>query len=545
MHEGRKGNGLNGKDLLARATGKFYTHELTGRHLAQAIVNAPAFGSLPPHLEIVEPFCGDGRMVCWLLEAIAAKGSRGRTFSIEIWDSDAAGLEAAGRRISDAASTHGLKVSVRAVQGDSFTYASDHFGRFHICITNPPWENLKPDRRELESLEEDKAAEYVDLLKQRDILLSMLYPLSQPRKKFSGWGTNLARCGTEVALRLTAPGGVTGIVSPASLLADQMSPALRKWIFQQHNVTDLAYYVAEARLFEKVDQPCITFVAVAGEPSKEPPAFSVFGRDHQQTVQEISQREWGEIERKGYVFPLQFGFDLITIGARYASLPRFGDLERADLWAGRELDETNHAGFLGNAGQYLFLKGRMIRRFGLVETPTLYVKEDGPRIPRSADHYRIVWRDVSRPNQKRRVHATIIPPRWVTGNSLHVAYFEDDDLERLKALLAVMNSFVFESQARAHLATAHVSLGVVRSVHIPPLDDRQTVKSLAALVDRCTKDEDAALLDAEVAVARLYGLQRADFEKVISSFEKVEQEEKAALLAAWDASARSLLKGRA
>jgi hypothetical protein len=100
-----------------------------------------------------------------------------------------------------------------------------------------------------------------------------------------------------------------------------------------------------------------------------------------------------------------------------------------------------------------------------------------------------------------------------------------------------MNSLVFESQARAHLATAHVSLGVVRDVHVPALDDRQVVRSLADIVDRCLADKKGALLEAEVAVARLYGLNRADFEKVVSSFEKIEEQERTALLGAWDGSA--------
>ena len=52
------------------------------------------------------------------------------------------------------------------------------------------------------------------------------FPISQPSRKFGKWGTNLARCGTEVALRTIKFSGVCGIVSPASLFNDQVSGAL-------------------------------------------------------------------------------------------------------------------------------------------------------------------------------------------------------------------------------------------------------------------------------------------------------------------------------
>jgi DNA (cytosine-5)-methyltransferase 1 len=191
------------------------------------------------------------------------------------------------------------------------------------------------------------------------------------------------------------------------------------------------------------------------------------------------------------------------------------------LWAGRELDETGHKRFLGEEGDYLFLKGRMIQRFGIVEAPTEYVRRDGPRIPISADYHRIAWRDVSRPSQKRRLHATLIPPGWVTGNSLHVAYFRNRSLTRLKALLAVMNSFVFEFQLRAYLATSHVSLSSVRKVRIPLLSDCRLVERLTQLVDQCLEGCEASPIEIEIQVARAYGLERDDFKLLLSAFDNL------------------------
>ena len=344
---------------------------------------------------------------------------------------------------------------------------------------------------------------------------------------------NLARCGVELALRLTAPNGLCGFVSPASLLADQMSERLRHWVFREHQVHDIAYYAAEARLFEKVDQPSITLVASGGRRDDELPSLSVYDRNLERRSLKLSPADWRGIEENGYILPLQFGLSLVQLQKRWKHLPRVADLEKESagaLWAGRELDETGHQGFLGKTGNYLFVKGRMIQRFKVEEAPSQYVKIDGPKVPRSADYHRLVWRDVARPNQKRRMHATIIPPDWVTGNSLNVAYFRDENIARLKALLGVFNSLVFEAQIRAYLATGHVSLGSVRQVRIPDLYDSTVVKRLFRLVDRCLAGDSTALVTLEVRVARLYGLTRDDLGLLLSSFEKIGKDEVSLLL---------------
>lgn len=531
---------VSDKSLLQRATGRYYTHDLIATHLAHAALRPLPLDRLDV-INLIEPFCGDGRLVCKLLE-VASGNERLRELSwvIELWDSDAAAVEAAQRNVRRAAESSGIDVRVEATAGNSFLLAPRRFGEFTICLTNPPWEVLKPDRRELVNLTEEEAAKYISSLKEQDRAISHMYPLSSPRRKFSGWGTNLARSGVEAAFRLVEPGGVCGVVSPASLLADQMSERLRHWLFREHKITDIAYYAAEARLFEKVDQPSITVVAAAVQPDEHAPTLSVYDKKLKKKPVDIPPTVWKGLKDNGYVLPLQFGLSFSQLQERWKHLPRFSDLESGNgrgLWAGRELDETGHQHYLGSEGEYLFVKGRMIRRFGIVAHPTQYVIKNGPKVPPSANFYRLTWRDVARPNQKRRIHATIIPPGWVTGNSLHVAYFRDGDVERLKALLGVVNSLVFEAQVRTHLATGHISLGVVRQARIPPLTEPGVVSRLSELVDRCIAGDASSLITLEVAVARLYDLTPDDLKLLLSSFEKIESDEVSDLLSCkeWEA----------
>ena len=130
----------------------------------------------------------------------------------------------------------------------------------------------------------------------------------------------------------------------------------------------------------------------------------------------------------------------------------------------------------------------------------------------------------------------LIPPGWVCGNSLNVAYFKNDDFDRLKALLAIFSSLIFEIQVRAYLSTSHISLGSVRKVKIPPINNKLLIKILADLTDQCLLGQDKSLTDLEVCVAKLYNLSRNEFKLLLSGFDKLEEEEISELLSspAWD-----------
>lgn len=319
---------INGKCLSTRSNGRFYTHEFIGKNLTDLIVNlARKFKNKT--LRIVEPFCGDGRLVCWLLEAIETNPDFSSTIiEIEIWDNDAEALNAAIENIRAFAQEIDSKVTIKSRCIDSFLEASEHFGQFDICITNPPWENLKPDSRELKQLTEDQKDTYIAQIKARAAKLDKLYPVSKPTKKFSGWGTNLSRCGAEISLRLLKPNGVAGIVLPATLFADQVSEPLRTWIFDRHIVENLSYYAAEARLFNGVDQPSITIVCSSEKQSfSAPKIISSYGRDLNEIQKTLPDDTWQEIRNNGFSFPPNFHLEPLEIMSGLKKVITFNDLE--------------------------------------------------------------------------------------------------------------------------------------------------------------------------------------------------------------------------
>jgi Alw26I/Eco31I/Esp3I family type II restriction m6 adenine DNA methyltransferase len=523
----------NGKDIVRRATGRFYTHELIGRYLACELAASLDGDSHATRISVVDPFCGDGRLVAWLLQETHDRYPGQAEWAIDLWDCDGAAVKRAVATVEAEAARLGRAVTVRGRTWDTFEEAPAMAGKFDVVVTNPPWEQVKPDRRELLLLEEGDRAAYVESLKERSRVLQAAYPDAQPRRKFAGWGTNLARVGTDVAVRLTAPDGLCGVVSPASFLADTNSEALRRVLFESMTLRAVGYFPAEARLFDAVDVPCIAFVAQTGQSSRHKTKIARFSADHALLECRRVSLEAAQLCAEGWIVPVAFGAAGIELLAQMKNLPRFGDLEVVgEIWAGRELDETGKTRYLSAQGGRPFAKGVNIRRYGVASQPSVYVDEKRVKLPRSVDHPRLAWRDISRPNQRRRVQATLIPSGWVTGNSLGVAYDRRGNLNRLAALLAIFNSLVFEYQLRASLSTGHISLSSVRRVHIPHLpherESRLAQLALEALDERAGAEE-----AIEVEVARAYELDGRSWELILRSYPKLTPQECDRLVAAW------------
>ena len=513
----------SGKTLEERLTGRFYTPEfISDILLGQLLPLVHGRGEI----SVIDPFCGDGRLIASFLDK-AREQLAGKRVRISLWDCDEAAVAVAQQNVEFALAESGVSGTVTAICVDTFTAASHHANSFDVCITNPPWEAIKPDRRELGQLDPSERERLIVQLRSFDNSLATLYPLSQPTRKFSGWGTNLARVGTELAVKLVRAGGAVGIVCPAALFADQTSTPLRKWLFEDVSISEMAYFPAEARLFDRVDQPSVCFSGTRGE------ATSVIRLDLYDGSCSLHER--GSLSAKdicsqpALTIPFQTGLKGLQITSLFSGLSSFGDLENGDqgLWAGRELDETGHQLYLTDRGKYRFIKGRMVGRFEIVEWPTSFLALSSPPLPQSVNFERLVWRDVSRPNQKRRVQATIIPGGWVAGNSLHVAYFRNNCPFKLRQLLAITNSLPFEAQARSLLSTSHVSLGVIRNVKIPPLD---TSADLIQLCSSRLEGVAGAEVRLEIAAAKLYGLSRDSFAVMLDLFPKIDATEREAML---------------
>lgn len=528
----QSGVNLHDKNLLRRLAGRFYTPKA----IADVLI-AQAMRSLRPlnarTLKVIDPFCGDGRLIVAFLHRAAAEGFRG-AIQLDLWDCDAEAVARAREAVSSTGRTLGLKIRVASHVWDTFEEAPGWFGGFDLVVTNPPWETLKPDKRELRNLSPIASGQLIEELRRQDQELAKRFPTSQPSKRFSGWGANLSRIGSEVALRLLADrGAVCSMVVPASLFGDQVSGPLRGWMMQQFALKEIALFPAEGRFFDFVDQPICAFTARMGGKTGR---IAIKSYDNAGVLaQSVSfDPNAYSVHDINHALPIQFGLNALHVWKTLAQHQRFAELERSDkerLWAGRELDETDKRRYLAETGSVRFAKGIMVSRYKFDPDPDLYVRESAVRIPATSYARRIAWRDVSRPTQRRRMQATIIPEGWVTGNSLNVAGCKATMPYALESLLGLMNSACFEFQVRSISTTAHISLGTVRHVRLPEFLDGSMRRSLGKAVESCLESGETTKVEA--LAAKAYGLSIADYEDVLAAFSKLADSDREDLLRAF------------
>lgn len=515
----------NGKTLAERLAGRFYTPVQLADDLAEKMLEAFDASGLTS-VAATDPFCGDGRLIMSLLSAASDYPRLAKLpWFIELRDREAEAAHAAVERVEATARRLGMTVQAVAVFGD--TFVGDLSPRFDLVITNPPWELLKPDARELRHMDANSAERHKAELRTTARRLDERFPDARADSAWGGWGTNLARCGWDLGLRICRKGGVLGIILPATLMGDQSSVTMRRNAFEGARLVDAAAYPAEARLFDRVDQAVVALTMRVGGriAGKAPVRF--FDADRLAAGEQSIAIGRSAMEARGWSIPVGPPAGIDRLESRISSHPTLSSFEggrSTDLWLGRELDETRITEKIVPGDARPFIKGRMITRHGVVENPSVSVRPDLCTGFHSIRHPRAVWRDVARSSSKRRMIGTVIPAGWVAGNSLHVACFRDGDTERTLALHALLSSLVLEAQVRARLTTGHMSLGVVRRARVPTLDAR-LVGSLASLARRAMTDE-AVVPHLEIAVARAYGLNRDDMMTLFSDFPKLDQLER-------------------
>lgn len=503
-----------------KVLGKYYTHSKIAEKMIAEILQrySPHNSNMP--IRIIDPFCGDGRLISILLIQMSVlERFKNNDFQITLWDIDKKALASAHNNIEHLAENLGLHVSISSSCSDAFVLYASEEGSYDICVTNPPWGLLKPQKIFNERCDEAELNDYKNAISVYDEYMKSEFPLSQPTKKFGRWGTNLGRTGTEVALRLIGENGLCGLVSPASLLNDQVSAPLREWIFDKHCIYTISYYPAELKLYGKADVSSITTVIGHGK-TENAISANIYDTEGNSKTTVLGPDELAYSRDNLYSLPLELGLDIFAVMKHFQNLITVQDFcDKYGLSFTRELDETRVSEKLSSSGNIIFAKGYMVDRFKF-QPNGLFLNEEIVSPPPSVFSWKLVWRDVSRNSQKRRMKATLIAPGCIAGNSLGVIYSKNEDIEPLMILLAFMNSMIFEFQARGQLVSNHVAAGIVKQIRVP---DVANDKMLVEMVGRMLDGEDLEL-EIESYVAQVYGLNDMEIRNVFSKFDLSEKD---------------------
>ena len=494
-----------------KTLGKFYTNPGVTNLLISAVFEVLMINK--DSISIIDPFCGDGRLIDIFLRIFHQKSVNAKCkLQIYIWDIDETAVQISKNKILNTITELNLNATIHSKVGDAFLLFKNFIEYFDICITNPPWSILKPQKITAVGKTEEVLQQYKINIETYTKIIAENLPKSQPKKKFGKWGTNLARAGVEVALNLIKTTGICGVVSPATLLNDQTSVDFRNWIFDKFKLNSVYYFPAEMKLFGTADISSIIAIfthGITGNPKIRRFKDKISCYEERQ----IQNKDWEMIKNNQYCIPLQYDISLLSFADKENNLI---DLDAFCIANGlkftREIDETRINEKITNDGDIRFIKGYMINQFHF-EVEEKYISST-IKLPESVYKWKIVWRDVSRNTQARRIKATIIPPGFIAGNSLGVIYSEDNNQTILKFLLGIINSFTFEFLARQRLVSNHVPAGILRKIAVPQFAPNN---KLTMLVEQQLTGKDVTS-QIEVCVAKLYSISLDTLKKILSTY---------------------------
>lgn len=414
---------------------------------------------------------------------------------------------------------------------------------FDAVIGNPPWEMLRGPRPGADA--------------------SGLAAFARASGVYALQGdghANLFQLFLERTLRLVREGGRYGLILPSGLASDHGCAALRRHLLDR---TDLDTFVSlENRDGLFPIHRALRFLLLAGTAGGETAAvpcrsgvrapdvldrFPDAGADAGSVP--ISRALIARLSSAQAAIPdLRTAADVALVSKIAFSIPPLTEAAGWNVRFGRELNATDdRRHFVPLAGgrprtSYPVIEGKQIAPFTVdVASARLGIPaRTARRLLDPAESFarpRLAYRDVASAANRLTLIAAIVPARTVTTHTLFCLKGRPGRVEQ-EYLCAIFNSFVANYLVRLRVGM-HVTTSILESLPVPiagrDAPAFQALARLARLLARHPGDT-AAAASLQACVARLYGLDEAEFRHVLASFPLVPAAIREAALSAFRAS---------
>jgi hypothetical protein len=243
----------------------------------------------------------------------------------------------------------------------------------------------------------------------------------------------------------------------------------------------------------------------------------------------------------------------VSLASRIAfSVPPLNHPAGWNVAFGRELNATDDRRHFIGAGQagtgqaartrssyYPIVEGKQIHPFTVDVASARF--SVSPRIARTllnADrtyaHPRLAYRDVASSTNRLTLIAAIVPAHVLTTHTLFCLK-GNVEATRQQFLCAVFNSFVANYLVRLRVGM-HVTVSIIERLPVPVIaPDLPAFRAIVALAERISNapQDRAAAATLQARVARLYGLDRTEFQHVLGTFPLIPIDERSAAMTAF------------
>jgi hypothetical protein len=228
--------------------------------------------------------------------------------------------------------------------------------------------------------------------------------------------------------------------------------------------------------------------------------------------------------------------DLDLLSKVVFEVPALGDGGGWNVHFGRELnasDDRHHFECTPGRAMLPVIEGKHLAPFSVAHaSSSTFIREDRASAlldsKRTFARARLAYRDVASATNKLTLIAAIVPPRVVTTHTLFCLK-ESLDADSQLYLCGMFNSFVANYLIRLRVTT-HVTASVIARLPLPrPAPHTDAFRSIVRLAASlcATPGDDVTRAELQARAAHAYGLDRAQFDHVLSTFPLVPGAERA------------------
>ncbi|MHA2225345.1 MAG: Eco57I restriction-modification methylase domain-containing protein [Candidatus Hodarchaeales archaeon] len=413
---------------------------------------------------------------------------------------------------------------------------------FDICLTNPPWNILKPVEKEFFSQFDSRLTKYgVDKSKSKEIINSLLKQENIKKrwneykddirfsanyfrkneynfqsayikgfnkiKKVSG-DLNLYKLFLERIFNLINTQGYCGVIIPSGFHTDAGTKGLRKLLFDENEVIKLYSFENRQGIFPSIHRSfkfdLLIFKRIKSINKKFRAAFMLHDIDILKKIDEKALTiDWNIIKRLSpsswSVLEFKAKRD-VAIAKKMYNYPTLREKGTGswEIQFTRELDMSLDSSLFNKKQRGLIIfEGKMIEQYNPnFKEPRYWIDENNIQ-KKFSEHYRdfkefrLGFRAVAASTNRRTMIASIIPKNVCCGNSIILTKIFDTETNKrlieekdLLYICGVFNSFVFDFLLRLKVTT-NINMFFIYDMPVPRLTkDNKTYQRIVRNVAR-------------------------------------------------------------